>query len=93
MAAALADPEQKRCPTSLHRPRNRSADSEELAVVQRGWSRKRVLEVIGGPTSCDGAVWSYVAGPYSGPETTYRFTFSGSVVARIETSSIGCRYY
>jgi len=63
-----------------------------FAAIKKGWSKSRVLATLGGPTSCEGAIYTYVAGPYSGPEGRYRFTFSKEAVIAIETSSVGCRY-
>jgi hypothetical protein len=63
-----------------------------FATIKKGWSKSRVLATLGGPTSCDGATYTYVAGPYSGPEVSYRFTFSKEAVIAIKTSSVGCRY-
>ena len=62
-----------------------------FAAIKKGWSKSRVLATLGGPTSCEGAIYTYVAGPYSGPEVRYRFTFSKEAVIAIETSSVGCR--
>jgi hypothetical protein len=63
-----------------------------FSAIKKGWSKSRVLATLGGPTSCEGAIYTYIAGPYSGPEVSYRFTFSKEAVIAIETSSVGCRY-
>jgi hypothetical protein len=63
-----------------------------FAQAQKGWSRVTVRQRLGPPTSCQGAVWTYVAGTYEGPEITYVLTFSGSVVVGIEHYGVACRH-
>lgn len=75
------------------RPWTVAEGDAHFSQVQKGWARSRVLKHLGGPTRCDGAIWSYVAGPYSGPEVTYAFTFSKDVVVDIKMSGVGCRFY
>jgi hypothetical protein len=43
-----------------------------------------VLELLGGPRSCDSGTWVYVAGQFTGPEITYEFTVKKGVVTKIE---------
>lgn len=60
-------------------------------MVQKGWSRARVLAELGGPKACDGATLTYVAGPYTGPELRVTFTFAKGLVVGVARSSVGCR--
>lgn len=36
-------------------------------------------------------MWTYVGGPYTGPEVRYRLTFARGVVAAIDHSAVACR--
>jgi len=68
-----------------------SEGSQAFARVQRGWSKARVSAALGAPSSCERDVWTYVGGPYTGPEVRYRLTFARGVVAAIDHSAVACR--
>jgi len=68
-----------------------SEGSQAFARVARGWTRARVTAALGPPSVCERDVWTYIGGPYTGPEVRYRLTFARGVVAAIERSSVGCR--
>jgi hypothetical protein len=59
--------------------------------VQKGWPTAKVLELLGGPRSCDSGTWVYVAGQFTGPEITYEFTVKKGVVTKIEQHGVACR--
>jgi len=79
------------CPTLGPRRRPYKDGARDFPTVEKGWARARVLALLGPPDSCEGEVWTYVAGPFTGPELRYLYRFQSDQVATIDVSRVGCR--
>jgi len=78
------------CPAG---PKQRSYTdgSRDFPTVAKGWTRAQVLTLLGPPSSCEGGAWTYIAGPFTGPELRYLYRFQSDQVATIDVSRVGCR--